>query len=325
MERVQVPEDSETSLPLAAAVDLLDATVNSVSGINNAKNFGSIFQTIREMSDSAIKSEGSGSSDSSALIIRCVHLWALHTLKSVSLSQDTGGLSSAVNMSKLLNWARNSLVCSLSPNSAMSTSSACGGLSSPGVKYPPRSRVRQGTPLKSEERTVRTVLSHVVPMLQAILFVLSDAVLMRVSSSYVCEFLLHLCGVLSVCPQGGTVLNVLKSALIRIQLGVQSLGGDGEIVGERIEKLYSSVSLLASNENENEENERDDDENNENKNNENQDYSEEEKCGEKVQSSLRNPSGCVGSLALCGAIAMTPKRMTSSPERMEERFTNLSL
>jgi hypothetical protein len=338
MERIQVPEDSETTLPFAAAVDLLDATVNSASGINNGKNFGLIVQTIQEIADSAIKSGGSGVSDSCTLIVRCVHLWALHTLRSVSLSQETGGLSSADNMSKMLKWSRNSLVSSLTPSSAVTSSSACGELSSPGIKCPPRSKVRQGTPMKNaectvhtEERTVRTVPSLVVPMLQAILFVLSDAVLMRVSSSDVCDFILHLCGVLSVCPQGGMVLNVLKSALVRIQMGVQSLGGDGEKVGERIEKLYSSVSLITShNDNDedseggNENNENKSNDNDENKNNENQNYSAEEKRGNKVQSSC-HPSGSVGSVTLCGAIAMTPKRMTSSPDRVEEMFTALSL
>jgi hypothetical protein len=338
MERIQVPEDSETTLPLVAAVDLLDATVNSVSGINNGKNFGLIVQTIQEIVDSAIKSGGSGVSDSSTLIVRCVHLWALHTLRNVSLSQETGGLSGAENMSKMLKWARNSLVSSLTPKSAVTSSSACGGLSSPGMKCPPRSKVRQGTPIKNDERTVhteertaRTVLSLVGPMLQAILFVLSDAVLMRVSSSDVCDFILHLCGVLSVCPPGGMVLNVLKSALTRIQMGVQSLGGDGERVGERIEKLYSSVSLISSHDDDdedseggNENNENEFNDNNENKINENQNYSEEEKRGKKVQSSC-HPSGSVGSVALFGAIAMTPKRMTSSPDRVEDMFTALSL
>lgn len=323
MERVQVPEDSETTLPLAAAVDLLDATVNSNSVMNNGKNFGLIFQTIQEISDSTIKSEGSGVSDSSTLIVRCVHLWALQALKSVSFSQETGGHSSADDMSKMLRWAKKSLVCYLSPISEMTSSSACGGLSSPGMKCPPRSKVRQGTPMKSEERTVRTVLSVVVPMLQAILFVLGDAVLMRVRCSDVCDFVLHLCGVLSVCPQGGTVLNVLKSALIRVQTVVQSLGGDGEKVGESIEKLYSSVSLpLFDN---NDEDSEGDDVNNENENNENHNYPEEEKRNHKVQGSC-HPPGCVGSLPLCGAIAMTPKKMTSSsPGRMGEIFSALCL
>lgn len=323
MERVQVPEDSETTLPLAAAVDLLDATVNSVSVMNNGEKFSLLFQTIQDISDSAIQSEGSGISDSSTLIVRCVHLWALNALKSVSLSQETGEHSSADDMSKMLKWAKKSLVCFLSPNSEMTSSSACGGLSSPGMKCPPRSKVRQGTPMKSEEHTVRTVLSVVVPMLQAILFVLGDSVLMRVRCSDVYDFVLHLCGVLSVCPQGGTVLNVLKSALIRIQMVVQSLGGDGEKVGESIEKLYSSVSLpLYDNIDEDSEG---DDMNNENENNENQNYSEVEKRNIKVQGSC-HPSGCVGSLPLCGAIAMTPKRMTSSsPERVEDRFDALSL
>jgi hypothetical protein len=339
MERVQVPEDSETTLPLGAAVDLLDATVNSVSRINNGKHFGSLFQSIQEIADSAIKSEGSGVSDSRTLVVRCVHLWALHSLRSVSLSQETGGLSSADNMSKMLKWARNSLVSSLAPNSAVTSSSACGGPSSPWMKCPPRSKVRQGTPMKIDERTVhteecsvRTALSLVVPMLQAILFVLSDAVLMRVSISDVCDFVLHLCSVLSVCPQGCTVLNVLMSALTRLQIGVQSLGGDGEKVGVGIEKLYSSSSsssLDSDDEdnqraNENNNNEIEKNGNDENKNNQNQDCSVEEKSGDKVQSSS-HPSGSAGSVPLCGAIAMTPKKMTSSPDRVEDMFTALSI
>lgn len=318
MERVQVL-DSETSLPLSAAVDLLDATVNSISTINSGENFRSIFQTIQEIANEAIRSEDPESIDSNRSIVRCVHLWALHTLKNISFSQETGGLYGAGNMSALLSWVRSSLVRSLSPNSSMTSSSACDGLSSPGMKCPPRSKVRQGTPMK-DERAVRTVPAVVVSMLQAVLYVLSDAILMRVNSNDVCNFILHLCGVLSVCPLGGTALNVLKSALYRIQIGVQALGGDGERVGERIEKLYSTSS--SSENNDEKEVEVEDEDNNYDKEND-----EDENCqyngrnGITAKDSPRNTVDCVGSVT----VAVTPKKMTTSPDRIEKRFTDLSL
>ena len=129
-----------------------------------------VFLCLRDIATSMlaapVNSEGSWICNSRELV-RCVHVWALcsvssaHPFGASSASHspssspsgddnDSSSNSGEEAMGVLLSWVADSLLPHIwSPHSAVLGQSSSGVFSSPGVKYPPRSKIRQGTPKKT--------------------------------------------------------------------------------------------------------------------------------------------------------------------------------
>ena len=223
-----------------------------------------VFLCLRDIATSMLAApgnyEGSWVCDSRELV-RCVHVWALCSVSSASPSEassashsptsspsgddnDSSNSSGEEAMVVLLSWVTDSLLPHMcSPHSAVPGPSSSGVFSSPGVKYPPRSKIRQGTPKTSQESDGVDICMLGIQMLQAVLSALSDAVLLKICRDAITNMVALVIKNISTCPNRETILKDLKSVMLRMCGVLQSSGEERKIVAEEIKELYALRSV----------------------------------------------------------------------------------
>lgn len=225
-----------------------------------------VFLCLRDIATSMLAAPvnygGSWICDSRELV-RCVHVWALCSVSSAhpsgaatachsptsSPSEDDDDSSSNINssgeeaMEVLLSWVVDSLLPLMSsPHGAVPGPSSSGVFASPGVKYPPRSKIRPGTPKTSAEAEGVDVCTLGIQMLQAVLSALSDAVLLRICRDEIANLVALVIKKISACPNRESILKGIKSVMLRMS-GVLQYSAERRAVAEVVKELYAPRSV----------------------------------------------------------------------------------
>ena len=340
----------------------MGAVLNSDRKLLSTKQETTIFDTIRNILNAALSKEkkliGPWVSDISNCV-RCSYLWALSALKEASLhATEPSSTNSNDAMDHLLSWIKGNLLPSLchTENVPVSQkenqgrngdrgqdkkSSNLEGILSPAMKFPPRSRVRLGTPGKdlklpgiSTSPTFGFLLG--VKVMQVILLVLSDAIVMNILIPEVVDLMLIIAENVSACPDRIIIVKALKQILMRMSALLTPSGEETELAVKNVEKLinnsineeiveeeFDDDKNAKENKNENK-NETDENENNENEygNNENQAKANEGDDNDNDNEDVHRTPG-YKKLAV-KSINETPVKKIF-PQGIEDDFTRLSI
>lgn len=301
---VEKKEDTKNvpNFELENSIVLLGAVLNSDRRLLSSEQETTLFLSIRNTINSVLllekKMEGPWVSDASNFV-RCAYLWALSALKEASLNATESSSTNSNNaMDALLSWIKGNLIPSFcltvnAPNVQIANggkngdrgqnikSSDLEGILSPAMKFPPRSRVRLGTPgkdLKLNGSKTSTSFGFLVgvQVMQVMLLVLSDAIVMNILITEVVDLMLIIAENISNSPDKFKIVNALKQILMRMSALLTPSGEKSELVVKKIENLVKDSDNERRKEEEindscNEENnEIDESEHNENNQNQNQ-------------------------------------------------------
>ena len=336
----------------------MGAVLNSDRKLLSSIQETTIFDTIRNILNSVLskdkKLEGPWVGDVSNYV-RCAYLWALSALKEASLHATEPSLTNSHDaMDGLLSWIKGSLLPPLchTENIPMTQkqneerngdrgqdkkSSDLEGILSPAMKFPPRSRVRLGTPgkdLKLPGNSTSPTFGFLVgvEVMQVILLVLSDAIVMNVLMSEVVDLMLIIAENVSACPDKIIIVKALKQILMRMSALLTPSGEETELAVKNIENLINNCVIEEiveekfdddKNDNENDyKNEIDENENNENEydNNENQ-----AKANEGDDNDNDDVHRTPGYKKLAGKSMNETPVKNIFPHGIEDDFTRLSI
>ena len=350
--------ESVTNYEFENSIVLVGAVLNSDRKLLSLKQETTIFDTIRNILNSVLskekKLEGPWVGDVSNYV-RCAYLWALSALKEASLhATETSSTNSNDAMDDLLSWIKENLLPSLChtenvPITQNKTDGRNGdrcqdkklsnldGILSPAMKFPPRSRVRLGTPgkdLKLPGNSTSPTFGFLVGVkaMQVILLVLSDAIVMNILIPEVVDLMRIIAENISSCPDKILIVKALKQILMRMSALLTPSGEETELAVKNIENLINNCVIE-----EVVEEEFDDDKNeneNENKNEIDENENIENEYGDNVNQAKANEgddNDNDGVHRTPGYKKLSVKSMNETPVKnifpqgIEDDFTRLSI
>lgn len=336
---------------LESSIVLLGAVLNSDRKLLSSEQEATLFLSIRNTINSILlfekKMEGPWVSDVSNFV-RCAYLWALSALKEASLNATEHSSTNSNNsMDGLLSWIKGNLLPSFchtentpyfqignggknGDRGQKKKSSDLEGILSPAMKFPPRSRVRLGTPgkdLKLNGNNTSTSFGFLVgvQVMQVMLLVLSDAIVMNILITEVIDLMLIIAENISNSPEKIKIVNALRQILMRMSALLSPSGEKSGLVVKKIENLVKD----SDNEQRKEEviNDSSNDENDENERNKNVSNNEiENDENQKVRNEGDN-----GVFRTPGNIKLAVNSMTNTPVKnifpsgIDDDFTRLSM
>lgn len=333
---------------LENSVVLLGAVLNSDRRLFSSEQETTLFLSIRNTINSVLllekKMEGPWVSDVSNFV-RCAYLWALSALKEASL--DATELSSTNTndaMDGLLSWIKGNLLPSIcntvdTPNVQIANWGKNGdrgqdkklpdleGILSPAMKFPPRSRVRLGTPGKDPKLNGKKTSTSFgflvgVQVMQVMLLVLSDAIVMNILITEVVDLMLIIAENISYCPDKFKIVNALKQILMRMSALLIPSGEKSELVVKKIENLVKDSDNEQKKEDEM--NDRNNDENDEAEHNEN-DYNENNENQKVTNESGKGVFRTPGNIKLAVSSTTNTPVKNIFPSGIDDDFTRLSV
>lgn len=353
---VEKKENSENvpNFELENSIVLLGAVLNSDRRLLSSEQETTLFLSIRNTLNSVLllekKMEGPWVSDVSNFV-RCAYLWALSALKEASLNAtEHSSTNSNYAMDGLLSWMKGNLLPSFchtvntpkiqnenggknGDRGQNKKSSDLEGILSPAMKFPPRSRVRLGTPgkdLKLNGNNTSTSFGFLVgvQVMQVMLLVLSDAIVMNILITEVVDLMLIIAENISNCPDKIKIVNALKQILMRMSALLSPSGEKSDLVVKKIAILVKD----SDNEQRKEEviNDVSNEENNENDENEHNGNVYNNKNDENQNQKVMN-EGDKGVFRTPGTIKLAVNSTTNTPVKnifhsgIDDEFTRLSM